>query len=110
MLSRNLVVLMFMSVMAMTTAQTTTGFGNIGTGGAFLAGLALPFIFNQFRRQPLPVVLPYPIQTNFNPGIFNPFPAPGPFFPGAGFPGAGFPGAGFPGSGPGQYTCVLTYH
>lgn len=102
MLTRNLVVLIFMSVMAMTTAQTT-GFGNIGTGGAFLAGLALPFIFNQFRRPPLPVVLPYPIQTNFNPGFFNPFPAPGPFFPGAGFPGASFPGAG---PGPGQY--ILT--
>lgn len=97
MLTRNLVALIFMSVMAMTTAQTT-GFGNIGTGGAFLAGLALPFIFNRFRRQPLPVVVPYPIQTNFNP--FNPFPAPMPFFPGGGFPGVGFPGAG---PGPSKY-------
>ena len=67
MLTRHLVAVTLLSLMALTSAQT-----NIGTGGAFHTGLALPFIFNQFRRQPHPVVYPYPIQTNFQPNFFNP--------------------------------------
>ncbi|XP_062569898.1 uncharacterized protein LOC134231964 [Saccostrea cucullata] len=76
-----LLALIFAAMMALSSAQTTA-LANIGTGGAFLAGLALPFIFNQFRRPPLPVVVPYPIQTNFPPQFFNPYPRV-PFLPGA---------------------------
>jgi hypothetical protein len=80
MLARQFMLLIFVSVMALCAAQDLA---TLGTGGAFLAGLALPIILNQFRRPPLPVVVPYPIQYNYPRSPYmNPFPGQRPFYPG----------------------------